>query len=58
MHVYGKSTKIRSQRLTIAITLLAQTLFYAGCLYPTDRDELFGTYVAEYEFGNDELELK
>jgi len=58
MHVFGKSTRIRSLRLTIAITLLAQTLFYAGCLYPSDRDELFGTYVAEYEFGIDELKLK
>jgi hypothetical protein len=27
-------------------------------LYPTDRDELLGTYVAEYEFGIDKLELK
>lgn len=58
MQVYGKSTKIRSQRLTIAITLLAQTLFYAGCLYPNDRDELIGSYVAEYTFGTDKLELK
>ena len=58
MHVLRKSTRNRSLRLTIAILLLAQTLFYAGCLYPDDRDELIGTYVAEYTFGTDKLELK
>lgn len=49
---------IRFHRLRIALALLALALLNAGCLYPTDRDELLGTYIAEYEFGTDTLELK
>lgn len=33
-------------------------LLNAGCLYAADKDELLGTYVAEYEFGTDKLELR
>lgn len=44
--------------MKIAFVLLIVTLPNTGCLYPTDRDELLGTYVAEYEFGTDMLELK
>ena len=58
MLMLGKPTRIRSLGLTIVLPLLAQTLFYAGCLYPNDRDELIGTYLAEYTFGTDKLELK
>lgn len=44
--------------MRIAFALLIAALLHAGCLYPTDRNELLGTYIAEYEFGTDMLELK
>jgi hypothetical protein len=49
---------IRFHKLLIAIAMLTFVVLNAGCLYPSDRDELLGTYVAEYEFGTDKLELK
>ena len=58
MHVSGKSIMVRLYRLQMALALLILAILNTGCLYPNDRDELIGTYVAEYTFGTDTLELK
>jgi len=49
---------VRLYRQQLICVLLILALLNAGCLYPTDRDELIGIYVAEYTFGTDTLELK
>lgn len=49
---------VRLYKLQLVFALLILAILNAGCPYPNDRDELIGTYVAEYTFGTDKLELK
>ena len=44
--------------ITCCLTILLGLFAIPGCFYAMDNQEVEGSYIAEYEFGTDRLEIK